>query len=126
MEEQFTISIFVNNKPGVLVRISQTFARRGYNVESLVVSAAHDPQFSRMTVVVQGNPADFDQILRQLNKLVDVVHASHHESSASVDREMALFKVEVSVCISFITPTAPEVDSFLPIFKNSRTFCSIS
>ncbi|MEE2717855.1 MAG: acetolactate synthase small subunit [SAR324 cluster bacterium] len=96
MEEQFTISIFVNNKPGVLVRISQTFARRGYNVESLVVSAAHDPQFSRMTVVVQGNPADFDQILRQLNKLVDVVHASHHESSDSVDREMALFKVEVS------------------------------
>ena len=62
MEEQFTISIFVNNKPGVLVRISQTFARRGYNVESLVVSAAPDPQFSRMTVVVQGNPADFDQI----------------------------------------------------------------
>ena len=96
MEEQFTISIFVNNKPGVLVRISQTFARRGYNVESLVVSAAHDPQFSRMTVVVQGNPADFDQILRQLNKLVDVVHASHHESSDSVDREMALFKVEVA------------------------------
>ncbi|MAE16123.1 MAG: acetolactate synthase small subunit [Deltaproteobacteria bacterium] len=96
MEEQFTISIFVNNKPGVLVRIAQTFARRGYNVASLVVSAAHDPQFSRMTIVVQGSPADFDQILRQLNKLVDVVHASHHESSDSVDREMALFKVEVS------------------------------
>jgi acetolactate synthase-1/3 small subunit len=64
-------------------------------VASLVVSAAHDPQFSRMTVVVIGNPVDFDQILRQLNKLVDVVHASHHESSDSVDREMALFKVEV-------------------------------
>ena len=46
-------------------------------------------------MVVIGNPVDFDQILRQLNKLVDVVHASHHESSDSVDREMALFKVEV-------------------------------
>ena len=95
MEEQFTISIFVNNKPGVLVRIAQTFARRGYNVESLVVSAAHDPRFSRMTIVVKGSPSDSDQILRQLNKLVDVVHAFHHESSDSVDREMALFKVEV-------------------------------
>jgi len=66
MEEQFTISIFVNNKPGVLVRIAQTFARRGYNVASLVVSAAHDPQFSRMTIVVQGSPADLDQILLQV------------------------------------------------------------
>ena len=105
MEEQFTISIFVNNKPGVLVRIAQTFARRGYNVASLVVSAAHDPQFSRMTVVVIGNPVDFDQILRQLNKLVDVVHASHHESSDSVDREMALFSAVFQVVEVFRAKT---------------------
>ncbi len=95
MEEQFAISIFVNNKPGVLVRLAQTFARRGYNIDSLVVSPAHDPRYSRMTVVAQGEPENFEQILRQLNKLVDVVHAIHHQNEQSVDREMALFKVAV-------------------------------
>jgi acetolactate synthase-1/3 small subunit len=95
MEEKFAISIYVCNKPGVLVRLTQTFARRGYNIDSLVVSAAHDTAFSRITVVVQGEPSTYDQILRQLNKLVDVVHATSHESTDVVDREMALFKVKV-------------------------------
>jgi len=95
MEEKFAISIYVCNKPGVLVRLTQTFARRGYNIDSLVVSAAHDTAFSRITVVVMGEPSTYDQILRQLNKLVDVVHATSHESTDVVDREMALFKVKV-------------------------------
>ena len=96
MEQQYTISILVNNKPGVMVRLGQTFARRGFNVESLVVSPAHDPRMSRMTVVVQGDPETFDQILRQLNKLVDVINAVHHQADNAVEREMALFKLEVS------------------------------
>ena len=79
----------------MLVRLTQTFARRGYNIDSLVVSAAHNADFSRITVVVQGEPSTYDQILRQLNKLVDVVHAASHESTDVVDREMALFKVKV-------------------------------
>jgi len=91
--EEFTISIYVNNKPGVLMRLSQTFARRGYNIDSLVVSPAVDHQFSRITVVVQGGPETLDQILRQLNKLVDVVHASHHDPKQSVEREFAIFKL---------------------------------
>ena len=95
MEEKFAISIYVCNKPGVLVRLTQTFARRGYNIDSLVVSAAHDTAFSRITVVVMGEPSTYDQILRQLNKLVDVVHATSHDSTDVVDREMALFKVKV-------------------------------
>ncbi|MEC9461178.1 MAG: acetolactate synthase small subunit [SAR324 cluster bacterium] len=95
MEEKFAISIYVCNKPGVLVRLTQTFARRGYNIDSLVVSPAHNTAFSRITVVVQGEPSTYDQILRQLNKLVDVVHAASHESADVVDREMALFKVKV-------------------------------
>ncbi|MGK5092949.1 acetolactate synthase small subunit [Deltaproteobacteria bacterium TL4] len=93
METKYTISILVNNKPGVLVRLAQTFARRAYNVDSLVVSPSHDPNFSRMTVVAQGEPETFDQILRQINKLVDVVHAVHHQSENSVEKEFALFKV---------------------------------
>ena len=92
-EAKYTISILVNNKPGVLVRLAQTFARRGYNVDSLVVSPTHDPRFSFMTVVTQGEPDTFDQILRQLNKLVDVVHATHHLPQNAVERELALFKV---------------------------------
>lgn len=95
MEEKFAISIYVCNKPGVLVRLAQTFARRGYNIDSLVVSAAHDNNFSRITVVVQGEPSTYDQIIRQLNKLVDVVHATSHDSTDIVEREMALFKVKV-------------------------------
>ncbi len=95
--DKYTLSIYVNNKPGVLVRLAQTFARRGYNVDSLVVSPGIDPRFSRMTVVCQGDPEALDQILRQLNKLVDVVHAAHHSSSTSIERELAMFKVSVDV-----------------------------
>ncbi len=97
MEPKYTISILVNNKPGVLMRLAQTFARRGYNIDSLVVSAAHNPQFSRITVVTQGDPEVFDQIIKQLNKLVDVVHASHHLSGNSVERELAMFKVKAGI-----------------------------
>ena len=93
MESTYTISILVNNKPGVLVRLAQTFARRGYNIESLVVSPEVNPNFSRMTVVVQGNSDTFEQIIRQLNKLIDVVHASHHQFTNALERELALFKV---------------------------------
>ena len=89
----FSVSLFVNNKPGVLVRIAQTFARRGYNIDSLVVSSAHDSRYSRITVVFQGDHENVNQILRQLNKLIDVVHAVQHGSETSVDREMALFKL---------------------------------
>jgi len=95
MKPKYTISIFVNNKPGVLMRLSQTFARRGYNIDSLAVSRGRDPKFSRVTVVVQGDEAQLEQILRQLNKLVDVLHAIHHLHIDSVERELALFKVRV-------------------------------
>ena len=94
-EKGFSVSLFVNNKPGVLVRIAQTFSRRGYNIDSLVVSSAHDSRYSRITVVFQGDHENVDQILRQLNKLIDVVHAVQHGTDTSVDREMALFKVGV-------------------------------
>ncbi|MGK0289717.1 MAG: acetolactate synthase-1/3 small subunit [bacterium] len=93
---EYAISILVNNKPGVLVRMTQIFARRGYNIDSLVVSPAHNHQFSRLTINAQGAPDTFDQIILQLNKLVDVVHATHHNPSSSVERELALFKVKVA------------------------------
>lgn len=91
-----TISIFVANKPGVLARIAQVFARRGFNIDSLVVSPSQDGAFSRMTVTVQGAAEGLDQIMRQTNKLVDVIHCADHTGDSSVVRELALVKISVS------------------------------
>ncbi len=91
--EKHTISLYVSNIPGILVRIALVFARRGYNIDSLVVSAAHDPAFSRMTIVANGEKNTLDQILKQLNKLVDVVEAKDETGEEVVHREMALVKI---------------------------------
>jgi len=90
------ISILVANKPGVLVRVALTFARRAYNIDSLVVSATHNPKFSRMTVTAKGDPAILEQMIKQLNKLIDVIHASEHDTATSVDRELSLLKVKAA------------------------------
>ena len=92
-----TIGLLVNDRPGVLVRISQVFSRRGYNIASLVVSPAHVSNTSRMTITSSG-PADvLHQIILQLNKLVDVIHALDHTDDQAVTRELALFKVGCTV-----------------------------
>ena len=91
-----TLSILVANKPGVLVRVALTFARRGYNIDSLVVSATHNPKFSRMTVTAKGDHTILEQIIKQLNKLIDIIHASEHDMGTSVDRELSLLKVKPS------------------------------
>jgi len=90
-----TLSVFVNNQPGVLMRISQAFARRAYNIDSLVVSRGRDPKFSRMTIGISGDPAGLDQIVMQVNKLVDVIHCFEHTPHDSVVRELALVKMLV-------------------------------
>ncbi len=89
-----TISILVTNKPGVLVRCAQVFAKRGYNIDSLVVSPAVNPKYSRMTITAQGDPETLDQIIKQTAKLIDVIHAYEHTGEDSVDREYALIKVK--------------------------------
>lgn len=88
-----TISLFVNNKPGVLVRVALVFSRRGFNIESLVVSAGAEGRFSRMTIVCSGNADDLGQIIKQLAKLVDVVHAIDHTGDESYETEIALVKI---------------------------------
>ena len=91
-----TISMLVANQPGVLVRCAQVFARRGFNIDALVVSPSVNPKFSRMTITAQGNPEDLDQIIKQTAKLVDVVHCCEHSDLDALDRELALFKVKVT------------------------------
>ncbi|MBI2503875.1 MAG: acetolactate synthase small subunit [Candidatus Latescibacteria bacterium] len=95
--EKNTIGLLVNDQPGVLMRISQVFARRGYNIESLVVSPAHLPRTSHMTITCTGPEDVLHQIILQLNKLVDVIHAKDHTDDQAVTRELALFKVGCSV-----------------------------
>ncbi len=89
-----TMSLFVADKPGVLVRVALVFSRRGYNIESLVVSPAKDPGFSRMTITSSGDPAILEQIIKQLTKMVDVLHAIDHTRDAVYETEIALVKVE--------------------------------
>ena len=78
-----TISLFVHDRPGVLVRVALVFARRGYNIESLVVSPSAAGGYSRMTITCSGDPDTLDQIIRQLAKLVDVVSALDHTGPAT-------------------------------------------
>jgi acetolactate synthase-1/3 small subunit len=89
-----TLSVFVNNKPGVLVRVALVFSRRGYNIESLVVSPAARGEFSRMTIVCTGDSETLEQIIKQLSKLIDVVHAIDHTGDDAVETEIALIKIE--------------------------------
>ncbi len=89
-----TISLYVNNRPGVLSRVALTFARRGYNIESLVVSPAAHGDFSRMTITSSGDPETLEQIIKQLSKLVDVVHAVDHTGDDAYETEIALIKVQ--------------------------------
>lgn len=92
-----TLSAYVANKPGVLARIAQVFSRRGFNIDSLVVSSSIDGDFSRMTITATGNPDMLDQVIRQVNKLVDVIHCFDHTGQDVVVRELALIKIGVTV-----------------------------
>jgi len=91
-----TLSIFVANQPGVLMRISQVFARRGYNIDSLVVSEGRDPKYSRMTIGLSGDPEGLEQIVKQVNKLIDVIHCFEHTNHNAVVKELVLVKAVVS------------------------------
>jgi len=88
-----TISLLVRNKPGVLVRVSLVFARRSYNIESLVVSPVTGSDFSRMTITCSGDRATLDEIVSQLRKLIDVVQAIDHTGETVIEKELALVKV---------------------------------
>lgn len=91
-----TLSIYVSNKPGVLVRVAQVFARRGFNIDSLVVSSGIDGKYSRMTITAQGDPDALVQIIKQVSKLVDVLHATEHSHQSVVEKELVLVKISSS------------------------------
>lgn len=91
--QRHTISLYVANKPGVLNRIALVFGRRGYNIDSLVVSESTDPNYSFMNIVASGDGETLVQIIKQLNKLVDVVSAKDYSHEDVIQKELALFKI---------------------------------
>jgi len=94
---QHTISVLMNNRFGVLSRISGLFSSRGFNIESLNVAETSDPEVSRMTIVTRGDNAKIEQITKQLNKLVDVIKVVDLTEEKFVDRELLLVKMNAEV-----------------------------
>ncbi|PQJ30250.1 acetolactate synthase small subunit [Rubritalea profundi] len=91
-----TLSVFVNNTPGVLMRITQVFARRGFNIDSLVVSEGRDDRFSRMTIGITGSSNGLEQIIKQVSKLIDVIHCVQHNADDSIVKELLLVKMVIT------------------------------
>lgn len=88
-----TISVLVENSPGVLARVASLFSRRGFNIESLAVGPTEDQEISRMTIVVNVEDNPLEQVTKQLNKLINVLKIVELEDSNSVQRELLLVKV---------------------------------
>lgn len=87
------LSVLVQNHPGVLSKVSGLFSRRGFNIESLAVGTAETPDYSRITIIVNGDEYTVDQVSKQLNKLIDVVRIELLQQNESVERELVLIKV---------------------------------
>jgi acetolactate synthase-1/3 small subunit len=106
-----TISVIVENKPGVLSRVSGLFSRRGFNIESLAVGTTEDPKMSRMTIVVEGDEQDLEQITKQLYKLIDTLKVFDIPTDKAVERELLLIKVAAS------EKTRQEITQIVDIFR---------
>lgn len=94
---QHILSVLVNNQPGLLSKVSGLFSRRGFNIESLAVGVCEKPGCSRMTIVVNGDNRIVDQVMKQLDKLIDVIAIEQLPADHSVRRELVLIKVQVDL-----------------------------
>ncbi|OXM66646.1 MULTISPECIES: acetolactate synthase small subunit [Amycolatopsis] len=94
-----TLSVLVENVPGVLARVAGLFSRRGFNIESLAVGPTENPEVSRMTIVVAVEELPLEQVTKQLNKLVNVIKIVELEPAVSVQRELLLVKVRADATV---------------------------
>jgi len=94
--QRHTISVLVENKFGVLTRVTGLFSGRGYNIDTLNVGPTEDPSLSRMTIVTRGDDATVEQIVKQLDKLVDSVKVVDYRKGDYIDRELVLVKVHAT------------------------------
>ncbi|WP_442604511.1 acetolactate synthase small subunit [Paenibacillus sp. KN14-4R] len=113
MIRKYTISILVNNQPGVLQRVSGLFGRRGFNIESITVGESEEIGLSRMVIVTEGDDKTLEQISKQLYKLIDVIKVIDLSASPMVARELGLIKVSAD-------PAArPEIIGIVETFRAS-------
>ncbi len=111
-EKMYIISTIVEHKPGVLYSVSNMFRRRGFNIESISVGEAEQKDLARMTITLKGDELTVEQVVKQMNKLIDVIKVTLLEPSSTVKRELALVKVN--------TPDArvrSDVINYTDIFK---------
>ena len=94
-----TLSVLVENKPGVLARVAGLFSRRGFNIDSLAVGPTEHPEISRMTIVVAVEDLPLEQVTKQLNKLVNVIKIVELDPAQSVQRELLLLKVRADQAV---------------------------
>jgi acetolactate synthase-1/3 small subunit len=106
-----TLSVMVENKFGVLARISTLFAARGFNIDSLAVGTTEDPSVSRMTIVASGNENVLEQVEKQLNKLIDVIKVTGYTVEPHLERDLALIKVKADKA------TRGEIFQMVDIFR---------
>jgi len=106
-----TVSVLVQNKPGVLARTAGLFSRRGYNIESLTVGVTENEAVSRMTIVVTGDDTVVEQVTKQLNKLIEVIKVSDLTKESYVNRELVLIKVTAD------TSNRAEIMQIVNIFR---------
>ncbi len=106
-----TLSVLVENKPGVLARIAALFSRRGFNIDSLAVGETEHPEVSRMTVVVDVEDLPLEQVTKQLNKLVEVLKVVELEADSAVQRQVMLIKVKAEAA------TRSQVLEFVQMFR---------
>ena len=111
IDEKHTLTMLVDNEPGVLSRVAGLFSGRGFNIESLCVAATMDPKVSRITLVTKANPALVEQIEKQLNKLVNIIKVREMTREESVQREIAL------ICVKANKELRAEILRIVDIFR---------
>ena len=113
MSQKHTISALVENHFGVLCRIAGLFSSRGFNIDSLSVGETEDPGISRMTIVVRGDAGVLEQVVKQLNRLIDVIRVIDITQGTFVERELVLIKVQAD------TDTRSEIIQIAEVFRAS-------
>jgi len=115
-----TLSVLVEDKPGVLARVAALFSRRGFNIESLAVGATEQKDMSRMTIVVSAESTPLEQITKQLNKLINVIKILEQDDDKSVSRELALIKVRADA------GTRSQVIEAVNLFRGKVIGCGVT
>lgn len=106
-----TLSVTVQNKPGVLSRVAGLFSRRGYNIESIAVGETENPELARMVIVVDGEKCNIESIIKNLHKLIDVLKVQDLTHESMVERELVLIKVKADAT------TRTEILQIVQIFR---------